>query len=211
MHTDQIEVKWNLELVGYDRGKRKILHQRTHNIVVANGRQFLLEAISGASFSGGVATRVRDAVVRYIGVGIGGSRQGASEASAAPFSDAYPAGYGGTNLQTDTSLTVSRLERPVRATPTAWLKQVAAPPAFPSATSVTWSALFDAADVNVAPHVSVPISEIGLYTSAADPSKPNGGSGDYPGATQHMIAYDTFVSLHKTGYWALLVNWTWTI
>jgi hypothetical protein len=210
-NDDRLEVKWNLEILGFDRGKRRILHQRTHNIVVNNGRQFIVEALSASAFGGGGFTRVQNHVVRYIGVGIGGTRQSASEASNSPLADTYPDGYGGANIQTDEDLTVSRLERPVKATPSLWLKQVAAPPAFPSATSVTYSALFDAADLNLAPHVQMPISEIGLYSSGADPAQPNGGSGTYPGATSHMIAYDTFITLHKTGFWALLVNWTWQI
>lgn len=204
------EVKWNVEIVGFDRGKRKVLHQRTHNIIVNNGRQFVLGAISALTFGASIE-RAQNAVIRYIGFGIGGSRQTTPAAGQPPLADTYPAGYGGSNVQSDANLTVSRLERPVKSTPEYWLKQVAAPPAFPTANSVTWSALFQAADINMAPHTMVPISELGLYTSAADPTMPNGGPGTYPGATGHMVAYDTFVSLPKTGYWATLVNWTWTI
>jgi len=207
---EPFEVKWNLEIIGFDRGKRKVLHQRTHNIVINNGRQFIVESVAAASWSGGSFTRVQENVVRYIGVGIGGSRQNAAEALQSPFADAYPTGYPGSNYQTDVNVTVSRLERPARATPALWLKQVTTPPVFPTATSVTWSALFDSADINVAPHSSVPIAEIGLYSSAADPTLPNGG-GAYPGASQSMVAYDTFTTLYKTGFWSLLVNWTWTI
>ena len=208
---DRCEAKWNLEILGFDRGKKKVLHQRTHNIVVNNGRQFLLEAMSAASFASGEITRVQNSVVRYMGLGIGGTRQVVAEASQSPLADPFPDGYGGTNGQTDVALTVSRLERPVKATQTSWLKQVSAPPTFPSANAVTYSALFEAQDINLPPYTSLPISEIGLYSSAANPANPNGGSGPYPGATSSMIAYDTFLSLHKTGYWSLLVNWTWTI
>ena len=204
------EIKWNLELVGFERGKRKVLHQRTHNIIVNNGRQFVLGAISALSFGAGIE-RAQNHVIRYIGFGIGGSRQTTPAASQTPLADSYPGGYGGANTQTDTNLAVSRLERPVKATPALWLKQVTAPPAYPTANSVTWSALFQASDINLAPHTLMPISEIGLYTSGADPAQPNGGPGTYPGGTEHMVAYDTFVSLPKTGYWATLVNWTWTI
>jgi hypothetical protein len=203
-----LELKWNLEILGFDRGKRRILHQRTHNIVVNNGRQFLAEVISAASFASGF-TRQQDAVVRYVGFGIGGSRQAAPEAATTPLSDAYPGGYGGANAQTDADVTVSRLERPVKATASSWLKQVAAPATFLTATSVRWSTIFDVTDINLAPITSMPISEVGLYTNLADPTLPNGGTGAYPGATNHMIAYDTFQSLYKTGFWSLQVNWTW--
>jgi hypothetical protein len=203
-----LELKWNLEIVGFDRGKRRVLHQRTHNIVVNNGRQFLCETISPASFGVGF-TRQQNAVVQYMGVGIGGTRQAAPEAATSPLSDAYPGGYGGANAQTDADVAVSRLERPVKATSSAWLKQIAAPATYPTATSVRYAALFDTTDINLAPTTSMPISEIGLYSSLADPTLPNGGSGAYPGATNHMIAYDTFRSLYKTGFWSLQVNWTW--
>lgn len=208
-HTDLLDVTWNLELIGFDRGKRRLLHERTHNIVVNNGRQFIAEVLSASAFAGPSFTRTQNSVVRYIGFGIGGTRQNSVEASDSPLADAYPTGYGGTNDQTDVDVTISRLERPVKATSSAWLKQVATPATFPNATSVQWSALFDAADLNLAPHVMMPISEIGLYSSAADPTLPNGGSGTYPAATSAMIAYDTFTALPKTAFWSVLARWTW--
>lgn len=211
LHDAVDEVKWNIEILGFDRGKRRILHQRTHNIVVDNGRQFVLEAMSAASFSGGSFTRVREAVVRYMGVGIGGTRQVSPLAASSPLASPYPDGYGGTNTQTDDSLAVSRLERPVKVSSTSWLKQIAAPPTFPTATSVTYTAVFGNEDLNVAPHAQMPVSEIGLFSSLADPAQPNGGAGTYPGGANHMIAYDTFNTLLKTGYWLLQVNWTWQI
>ena len=206
---EPIELSWNLEILGFDRGKRRVLHQRTHNIVTNTGRQFITETLSATAFSGGGFTRARDAVVRYVGVGIGGNRQDNPAAMQAPLADTHPAGFGGTNLQTDIDVTVNRLERPVRATQDSWLRQVAAPAEFPSATSVTWVAQFDAPDINVTPLISVPISEIGLFSSGANPTLPNGSAGAYPGGTGFMIAYDTFKSLPKTGYWSLVVRWTW--
>ncbi len=208
---ERFELKWNLEILGFDRGKKRVLHQRTHNIVVNNGRQFVIENISAASFGTGGAS-MQDSVVQYIGLGIGGSRQTAPEATTSPLSSNYPAGYGGSNTQSDQDVTVSRLERPVKATTTLWLKQVAAPPAFPTPGSVRWTAFFDAMEINLAPYTSVPLSEIGLYSSKANPANPNGApTSAYPGATTAMIAYDTFQTLYKTGFWSLQVNWTWQI
>lgn len=211
LHVRELEeVKWNIEILGFDRGKRRILHQRTHNIVVDNGRQFILESMSAASFSGSTFTRVRDAVVRYMGVGIGGNRQIGTTAAASPLADGYPGGYGGTNAQTDDNLTVSRLERPVRVTAGSWLKQIAAPPTINSATSITYTAVFSNEDINLAPHSQMPVSEIGLFSSMVDPAQPNGG-GAYPGGSSHMLAYDTFTTLYKTAYWLFQVNWTWQL
>ncbi len=211
LSKDTIEVNWNLEILGFERGKRKFLHQRTHNVIVNNGRQFILENIAALSFSGSAFTPAQNAVVRYIGFGIGGNRQVNPAAGQAPLSSSYPSGYGGTNQVSDADVTTSRLERPVKVTSSAWMKQVAAPPEFPSATSVRWTAMFDTTDLNVAPYAMMPLSEIGLYSSLADPSLPNGGVGTYPGGSSAMVAYDNFATLPKTTFWSLLARWTWSI
>ena len=209
---ERFELKWNLEILGFERGKKRNLLSRTHNIVTNNGRQFVMEVISASAFAAGTGfTRQREAVVRFIGFGIGGSRQVAPEAAQSPLSDNYPAGYGGGNDQTDDDVTVTRLERPVKATSGLWLKQLSAPPTFPTPMSVRYTAFFDEADVNLGAVISMPVAEVGLYSSLADPSLPNGGTGAYPGATNHMIAYDTFKTLYKTGFLSLQVNWTWQI
>jgi hypothetical protein len=206
-----IEVKWNLEILGFDRGKKKVLHQRTHNIVVNAGRQFICEAISASVLSAGGFTRTQNHVVRYIGFGIGGTRQNNAAAASAPLSTAYPSGYGGTNAQTDTDVTVGRLERPVKYSSTHWLKEVVAPATYPDATTVRWESSFGQTEINIAPYDSVPLSEIGLYKSSADPTLPNGGAGTYPGPTGHMIAYDTFDTLNKTGFFTMVARWSWRL
>lgn len=208
---EDVEVRWNLEILGFERGKRKILHQRTHNIVVNTGRQFICENLAAQSFSPGGFVRHQNTVIRYIGFGIGGTRQNSSSAGTSPLSDTYPAGYGGTNAQTDTSTAVGLLERPVKATATDWMVEVAAPATFPDATSVQWVASFAQGDINVAPYSSIPLSEIGLYKSSADPTLPNGGAGTYPGPTGHLAAYDTFDTLNKTAFFSFLARWTWRL
>lgn len=209
--VEDIAVTWNLEILGFERGKRKILHQRSHNIVVNSGRQFICENLSAASFSPGGFTRQQNTVIRYIGFGIGGTRQNNPAAGSSPLSDTYPSGYGGTNTQTDIDVTVGILERPVLATDTRWLTEVAAPATYPDATSVQWIASFGQADINVSPYFSVPLSEIGLYKSSADPLLPNGGAGTYPGPTGHLAAYDTFDTLNKTAFFSLIARWSWRL
>lgn len=208
---EDIEVKWNLEILGFERGKRKVLHQRTHNIVVNTGRQFICENLAAQSLSPGGFVRHQNTVIRYIGFGIGGNRQNSPSAGSSPLSDVYPAGYGGTNDQTDDDTSVGILERPVLATATHWMTEVAAPATFPDATSVQWVASFGQADINIAPHTSIPLSEIGLYKSSADPELPNGGAGAYPGPTGHLAAYDTFDTLNKTAFFSFLARWTWRL
>lgn len=207
---ETIELKWNLEIDLIERGKRKRWHQRTHNIVTNTGRQFMAEVITPSSLGPSSFVRTQDTCVRYIGFGIGGTRQTSSSASASPYSDAYPTGYAGTNLQTDIDVTVSGLERPVRVTSApVFLNEIATPGTFPAATFTQFIASFSTTDINYGSFTSVPLSEIALFKSSADPTLPNGSAGAYPGAGGHCIAYDTFNTIEKTGLFSIEVRWEW--
>lgn len=192
----------NIELDVRERGKI-VRRERTHNIVTNIGRQFLAEVIV-SNAPAPTITRAQNTVIRYIGFGIGGSRQNSSIANNPPFSVDYP----GANTQTDTDLTVTGLQRPVRVTAAPiWMKEIAAPSTFPTATSVRFTAIFTETDINYGGYASVPLSEIGLYTSAASPALPNGAAGAYPGAGGLMAAYDTFNTIHKSGIFSIEVRW----
>jgi hypothetical protein len=202
--TEKIEATWNLEIDLIERGKKRRWHQRTHNIVVNTGRQMFCEVITPQSLGVGSFVRHQDTVVRYIGFGIGGNRQNSSSASGAPYSVDYP----GTNVQTDTDVTVARLERPVRVTAAPlWMREISTPGTFPTTTSTRFIAVFSETDINYGGYTSVPLSEIGLYKSSADPSLPNGSAGAYPGTGGHTMAYDTFDTIHKTGLFSIEVRW----
>jgi len=192
----------NIELDVRERGKI-VQRERTHNIVTNIGRQMLAEVIVSDT-PAPVITRHQNTVIRYIGFGIGGSRQNSSIANSAPFSTDYP----GVNTQTDTDLTVTGLQRPVKVTSAPlWVREITAPSTFPTATSVRFTAIFSETDINFGSYASVPLSEIGLFTSAADPALPNGASGVYPGAGGLMAAYDTFNTIHKSGLFSIEVRW----
>lgn len=206
--AEELEVTWNLEIDLFERGKRRRHHQRTHNIVVNTGRQMICEVITPQSLGPSSFVRTQDTVVRYIGFGIGGTRQNNPAASATPYSDAFPAGYAGTNAQTDTDVTVSRMERPVAVTNVPlWMQQISTPGTFPTGQSTRFIAVFGQADINFGSFTSVPLSEIALYKSSADPSLPNGSAGSYPGAGGHTMAYDTFDTISKTGLFSIEVRW----
>jgi hypothetical protein len=212
--VEGIELKWNLEIDMYDRGKRKRVHSRTHNIVVDTGRQMILENITPATLFSGGFTRTQNTVVRYIGFGLGGTRQTGPNAGLSPYADAYPAGYAGANAQTDNDVTVAQLERPVAVSAAPlFMKEISTPGTFDYTTAQksTFIATFDRADINYGGFLSMPLSEIGLYKSSADPALPNGGAGAYPGGTGHLIAYDTFDTIHKTGGYAITVRWTFSL
>lgn len=200
--VDVIEVKQNLSIVARERGK--IMERRDgHNIWLNLGREYLASLISYASYS--PLTTERDDRVRYMGFGIGGTRQVApSIANNAPISPPYV----GTNLQTDANATVTVLERPVRISGSssaypglagdAWLGQVQAPPVHTTATQVTFTRLFTQNEISYPPFLSVPLSEIGLFTNAANPEN----------YLNQMIAYDTFDTISKTTAFEIEVDWT---
>lgn len=208
---ETVKISWNLEVLVHTRAGWLRHHQRTHNIVTNTGRQFLAESITASLFGPGTFVRHRDEVIRYIGFGIGGNRQTNPAAGSSPLADAYPAGYGGTNTQTDVDVTVAGLERPVLVSlgPDLWMKEVVAPGTFPTPLQTTFIATFGQTEINVGPHAAMPLSEIALYTSGADPALPNGSAGPYPGAGGYAVAYDNFNDLQKTGLFDIQVRWTW--
>jgi hypothetical protein len=125
-------------------------------------------------------------------------------ANASPIITAYP----GTNVQTDSDLGVQVLERPVRVTGgsttypgvggDAWLGQVQAPVVHPTATQATFSRVFTSTDVSYSPFLSVPLSEIMLFSGSANVNVYNNNG----------IAYDTFDTISKTAAIEFEANWT---
>lgn len=203
MHrTATVEIKQNLELTARSRGKI-VSRREGHNIWLALGAEFLAQLISYSSLT--PLTPYRNDRIRYMGVGIGGTRQLAiPTVNSSPYLLTYP----GTNAQTDTDDTVLRLERPVRisgsqTTPPysvsdVWLNQVQAPPDFPTARSVLFSTLLTEADVSYGAFGTVPLSEVALFSSAALPTLYNNTA----------LAYDTFETLTKTPDIAIEIKWT---
>jgi hypothetical protein len=197
-----IEVHQNLHLIARERGK--IVAQRNgHNIWVNLGREYLAGLLAYSSFA--PLTTERDDRIRYMGLGIGGTRQLAlGTANGAPLVTAYP----GANAQTDTDPTVASLERPVRISGSTnpypglggdvWVGQIQAPATHGTATEVTFKRLFTQLEVSYNPFLTVPLSEVGLYTGSANPNVFN----------NLLVAYDTFDTLSKTNAFELEVDWT---
>lgn len=200
---ETVEVRQNLSLIARERGKI-VARREGHNIWLDLGREWLAQLIGYATLTPGLTT-FTDNRVRYMGVGVGGTRQLAlGEVAIAPIVTAYP----GTNNQTDIDPTVTLLERPVRVTGGSsafpydpgdeWLAQVQAPPTFPTASQATFTRVFSETDVSYSPYLTVPLSEIMLFLNGADPNAYNNTG----------IAYDTFDTLSKTSAFELEVNWT---
>lgn len=202
---ETVKVRNNLKLVARERGK--IMHRREgHNIWVDLGSEFLASLICLVSYGPDVPER--NDRIKYMGFGIGGTRQVAtSVANSPPMSLAYP----GTNLQTDTNPTITTLERPVRVSGTTttpsdpydpadvWLGTVQAPPIHSTAREATFRRLFSQTEISYSSFLTVPLSEVGLFTSAATPI-------GEPFNT--LVAYDTFDTISKTGAFEIEVEWT---
>ena len=216
MFYETIQIKSNLELTLRERGKIRA-RRKGHNIWVNLGREFLSKVITYSSLPTPPAvlpvTAEEDRRVRYMGLGIGGTRQlQLAVANNPPMSTHYP----GTNAQTDTDPTVTTLERPVRisspvpsspqpypvyAAGDVWLEQVQAPATHVTATSVTYQRLFTTTEVSYGPFLSVPLSEIGLFLHSNSSNYIN-----IPNNT--FLAYDTFDTLSKTNAFSLEISWT---
>lgn len=202
---ETVQVKNNLRITARERGKL-IARRDGHNIWIDLGREYLAELISLVSYGPDVAERSDR--IKYMGFGIGGTRQIApGVANVAPMSVAYP----GTNAQTDTDPSVTTLERPVRVSGTTtgptdpydpadvWLGTIQAPPIHNTATQVTFRRLFTQTEISYSTFTTVPLSEVMLYTSAATPIGQPFNTG---------VAYDTFDTISKTGALELEVEWT---
>ena len=198
-----IQVESNLRLALLD-GKKVVDERVGHNIFLNLGREWLAQLIAYKAFLPSKDEPYRNDRIKYMGVGIGGTRQLAmGVANALPLKDDYP----GQNSKTDTDPTVTKLERPVRISGSfgpshiatdVWLGRVQAPPVFPSGREVQFRGLFGRAEVSYAPYLTVPLSEVGLFTSAAEPNK----------SINTMVAYDTFDTLSKTDAFDLEIAWT---
>lgn len=200
---DVVEVKNNLKLRARERGKI-VARRDGHNIWLDIGREYLSHLIALTSYGPDVPQR--DDRIKYMGFGIGGTRQSApGVANVPPMYTAYP----GTNVQTDLDPAVLRLERPVRisgsTTPypgdvgDVWLGTIQAPAIHTTPREVTFRRLFTLSEVNYSTFSSVPLSEVGLYTSLAVPI---GTISNSP------VAYDTFDTISKTGAFEIEVEWT---
>lgn len=200
-----IRVKNNLRLTARERGKI-VARREGHNIWLDLGREYLASLIGYSSYSPDVPER--DDRIKYMGFGIGGTRQTSpGVANSAPLSIAYP----GTNAQTDLMPSVTTLERPVRVSgsttgPTdpysgtdVWLGTVQAPPIHVTATEVTFRRLFASTEISYSTFSAVPLSEVMLFTSAANPVGVPFNTG---------VAYDTFDTITKSGAFELEVEWT---
>jgi len=213
MTESTIQVKSNLFLTARERGKI-VARRAGHNIWVNLGREYLASLICYTSVPALPATEPvvpeEDRRIRYMGFGIGGTRQlNLSIANSAPMSTMYP----GTNAQTDTDPTVTVLERPVRfssvgspigppyASTDVWLGQLTAPVTHNTATSSTFTRLLLSTEISYGTMTTVPISEVALFLHSDNATYINTPNNTF-------LAYDTFDTLLKTAAIEIETDWT---
>lgn len=198
---DILEVRQNLRLTLRDERGKLCGRREGHNIWLATGAEWLTRLMGLKAVDPDVPEE--NARIKYMGLGVGGNRQFAqARLAVAPYDV-----YAGTNAQTDQNPAVTRLERPVRVSggegaypgvsTDRWLAAVQAPPDYPSARTVRYRRIFTRQEVSYGNFLSIPISEIGLFISSADPAF----------YLNTPVAYDTFDPLSKTSAVALEVTW----
>lgn len=213
--AEDIEVKANLTLTARERGKI-VARRKGHNIFLNLGRIWIPDAISYSSLPAGVTppptpvTKVDDRGIRFMGLGIGGTRQTDSDAGNAPLSTHYP----GTNAQTDAMPEVQTLERPVRLTAASpsspalppyaagdvWLGQVQSPAVKPTPTSVRFTRVFSETEISFGPFLKVPLTEIALFLHSPSSTYINTYNNT-------AVAYDTFDPFNKTSAISFQTDW----
>jgi len=190
-----------LSIVARNRANRVVYRHDGNNMWVNRGRTYLRDKIYFGS--------TEERRIRYMGFGIGGNLQSNALAYIAPLSTEYP----GTNNQNDITLALDSLERPVKITSDVagnvvdpsdiWLADLAVP-TFPRTGMVRWQHVFTETDISYTdgggstPYLVVPISEVGLYLSDADPTV----------STNELVAYDTFQPIPKTQLFNITVTWS---
>jgi hypothetical protein len=229
LFTDKIRLLSNVEIIARERGKlRRDLHRLTHNVWVNLGREYLMQVISPAdnTFSSHYSDIGGIKVMQWMGVGIGGAEQAMNIASSYPTLDSH---YPGGNSFNDTSLATSYMERPVKVSGTAgvgsssgvWMNAVGAPPDVPFVHPpsspqyyVEFVSLFSQSDVNLGGSYSdVPLSECALMLSNQVSNRSSSDVYDYSASPyvgthrQTLVAYNTFVPIHKTMAIDFEIHW----
>jgi hypothetical protein len=202
---DIIEVRNNLKMTVRERGKIA-MRREGHNIWLDLGREYLAKLISLRSYGPDVPEE--DHRIKYMGFGVGGTRQVApGVANSPPIVTAYP----GTNAQTDQDPALTQIERPVRisgstTSPTdpylptdVWIGMIQAPPIHTQPNEATFRRLFSQTEISYSSFLTVPLSEVALFTSGAVAI-------GQPFNT--AVAYDTFDTISKTGAFEIEVEWT---
>lgn len=221
-HKDYVGPILNVTLRAVDRKTGKLVHKREgHNVFVNRGRKWLRDHCSPFSFTGLPLTGgvhfnetsglSRNAVSNYkprwMGVGVGGALQ--------HWTDPGP----GEQIE---STLVQNLESPIAVNDTYWLKEIlpnglpeddVEGVAYPDEYITRMRGVFDLGDVSYIPSAGnearnpydnlVPISEVALFTSEADPTAHPGLTGGVDG----FIAYHVFATIPKTPGIILEVDW----
>lgn len=190
----------NVEITLRDKPGGKVVEKRSgHNIFLNYGREWLSEL---TSLDAGAAS-FRDDRIRYMAFGIAGTRQLVSVSTIQSLHSGW-SGYT-TPAQDDTDPTVTGLEYPVEIAASDYYDDVSQPATFPQAGIARYTCVVGYTEISYpGGPTSVPLSEIGLFTSAV-PSQSTAPTAAPP--ERYMVAYNTFDTLSKTSAYVLQVDW----
>jgi hypothetical protein len=200
-----IETKNNISIVLRDRGK--IVHRwEGHNIWLKAGNEWLAALIRdtgsylqpGGGY--GPVQPTESNRIRYIGFGIGGFRQSFPVNVPNVVWTTYCGGLPPVPIiQSDSDPSVSVLEYPVFSSPGLWLRPLDVPVMHDTNYIASYTALLGVGDLTFLPgHTNIPISEIGLYTNAANPAS----------SSNQPMAYDACDVVQKTDQYEMHIIWT---
>ena len=167
-----------------------------HNVLTDHGRDHVLGVLGTTSGA---------AVLKYLGFGIGGDGSGVTPDPDA-VNSAFTTDYPGTNVQSDSVSSITKLERPVKAYSSGgtdyWLVE---PTITYSSSPKVWMKLsytLATSDLNIGTYPTVPFSEVGLFLSdESDTLDP------YSGSAQQPFAYVTFAPQNKLDGSTMDVEW----
>jgi len=206
-----IQVESNVFLKMIDPDSNEVVEEReSHNIFLNYGRDWIAHLV-GLSAIAPDAT-FREDRLRYMAFGIGGRSQLILPATIFTTYPGYAGDWGGSApvadpVQEDTNPTVLGLEWPVLVNATDYYDDISAPNTFPEIGVIRLTSVLGVGEVSFAGFTSVPLSEIGLFTSGLpNLTDPPIVYGALP-LTKYMVAYNTFDTLSKTSAFVLQVDW----
>jgi len=206
----------NVRIRLIDPSTGRVVEERNgHNIFVNYGRDWIAHLVG---YDVGHTT-FRDDRLRYMAFGIGGTRQRvpsatirAAHAEWAGFADDWaipPPGVGTADaVQTDEDPTVTALEWPVECIAGSYYDPISTPATFPTTGVIRFTSVLGINEVSFGAFASVPISEIGLFTSGIVGAlgTPPVVHGALP-SEKFMVAYHTFDELSKTAAFVMQADW----
>ena len=183
-------MKDNIEIVLREQGKLSCKVQ-CHNVWASAGQRWLSQLVSLEAED----TPLENNRIRFIGLGIGGTKQKAAYASSSFLMNEYP----GTNRQNVQQSIIEHVERPVRVRVGEYLQPINIID-MPDSYTVRCTTHFQPFDIsyNNSTFRQIPLSDVALFanTSATDVSN------------NPVLGYSVFSTIYKSNTHDMTITWT---